>query len=473
MNAAVLFRRKVLDLAIRGKLTKREKGDDFIRKILDQVSFEKAERIAKKRNRKEKQLLPVSQEERPFEVPFEWEWRRLGEVLLPTETKLPVGKWFDYIDIDAIDNHQNVIVRAKHLETRDAPCRASRGVQFGDVLFSVVRPYLRNIVLVGKEFSHCIASTGFHVCRPSAALDSRFLFDVMLSDYVVNGLNAFMKGDNSPSINVDHIVNFPIPIPPLAEQKRIVERIDELFAAIDQYSTAMEKISNAANLMEQKVLDLAIRGKLSKQEKSDGSASEIIEAIAADKAKRVAKKQMRKEKVLPPITPDEQPFDLPEGWAWARLGQLVQLTSGQDLTPNRYNDNKKGIPYLTGASNIQDGNVIINRWTQTPTSCAEKGDLLFTCKGTVGRMAVLNEKKVHIARQIMGLKAWDGVNLTYIQYCLATMVAELQSIARSMIPGIGRDDLLNKVIPLPPLAEQKRIVERVDAILAECRKMTR
>ena len=229
-NAATLMEKKTLDLAIRGKLSKRQKGDGFAVGILAEVQAENRERSAQKKTKKAKPIPPLTAEEQPFEIPKEWVWCRLGDVLLPTETKLPTGQWFDYVDIDAIDNHQNVIVNSKHLETRNAPCRATRGVKHGDVLFSMVRPYLRNIAYVSEEFAHCIASTGFHVCRPSKALYPRFLFCLMLSDYVVMGLNAFMKGDNSPSINVGHIVNYPIPLPPVAEQKRIVERVDAILA---------------------------------------------------------------------------------------------------------------------------------------------------------------------------------------------------------------------------------------------------
>ena len=229
-DSANLMEKKVLDLAIRGKLTKREKGDGSAADILAEVQAESRERSAQKKTKKGKPIPPLTAEEQPFEIPKEWVWCRLGDVLLPTETKLPTGQWFDYVDIDAIDNHQNLIVNSKHLETRNAPCRATRGVKQGDVLFSMVRPYLRNIAYVSEEFAHCIASTGFHVCRPSKALYPRFLFCLMLSDYVVKGLNAFMKGDNSPSINVGHIVNYPIPLPPLAEQKRIVKRVDAILA---------------------------------------------------------------------------------------------------------------------------------------------------------------------------------------------------------------------------------------------------
>ena len=144
---------------------------------------------------------------------------------------------------------------------------------------------------------------------------------------------------------------------------------------------------------------------------------------------------------------------------------MIELRSGQDLTPDKYNSICKGIPYLTGASNIQDGTVIINRWTEHPRSLAHKGEILLTCKGTVGTMAILQENEVHIARQIMSVKPNKLVSTQYVQLVLNTLVEVLKAAAKSMIPGISREDVLTSLIPLPPLAEQKRIVAKIEELM--------
>lgn len=136
------------------------------------------------------------------------------------------------------------------------------------------------------------------------------------------------------------------------------------------------------------------------------------------------------------------------------------MQSGQDLPPEKYNSLEKGIPYITGASNIEDGIVLINRWTEHPKAYAYKGDILLTCKGTVGTMAVLNEPEVHVARQIMAIKPTNHISTDYVQIVLLSLVAELKAAAKSMIPGIGRDDVLHAFLPLPPREEQERIVTR-------------
>ena len=162
---------------------------------------------------------------------------------------------------------------------------------------------------------------------------------------------------------------------------------------------------------------------------------------------------------------DEIPFEIPQSWSWVRLGKAIVLISGQDLTPDRYSNINKGIPYITGASNIENENVECSRWTMSPTSIAYSGDLLLTCKGTVGKMAFLKHNQAHIARQIMAIKTPYGINLYYIKLFLEVFMPKIKSVAKSMIPGISRDDLLSILLPIPPLPEQKRIVDKLEEIL--------
>ena len=162
---------------------------------------------------------------------------------------------------------------------------------------------------------------------------------------------------------------------------------------------------------------------------------------------------------------DEVPFDIPDSWEWVRLGMrlgtVIELQSGQDMTPDKYNDCGKGIPYITGASNIENGIVLINRWTEYGRAFAYCGDILLTCKGTVGTMAVLQEPQVHIARQIMAIRPISELYVPYIQLVLDTLVENLKAAAKSMIPGIAREDVLQSLFPVPPVSEQKRIVQKV------------
>ncbi|EGK8112526.1 hypothetical protein IO358_000163 [Campylobacter upsaliensis] len=200
-----------------------------LEKDKEQKAFFKSQiQILKKELTKCKEITPLNLSEAPFEIPSTWAWVKGCDIFLPIDNTEPQGDFFKYIDIDSIDNKNKKVKSPKTIETKNASSRARRPLEYGDVLFSMVRPYLENIALIDETLADCIASTGFFVCRTNI-LDSRFLYYLMTSPYVVYGLNSFMKGDNSPSIVKDDILNFNYPLPPLKEQEHITQILDTLF----------------------------------------------------------------------------------------------------------------------------------------------------------------------------------------------------------------------------------------------------
>ena len=214
---------KILDLAIHGKLVPQDPNDEPAIELLMRVNSK---------------FTPCDNAHYPFDVPNNWAWAMGLDIFKPMKTAFPIGDTFKYIDIDAIDNKRNVITAAKVINTKQAPSRASRYTEKGCVLFSMVRPYLRNIAMVLEN--DCIASTGFFVCHGKSCLLPKFCYYLMLSNYVVDGLNNFMKGDNSPSITKGQIETFLFPLPPNNEQLRIVTKIEELFAVLDEIQKSIE-----------------------------------------------------------------------------------------------------------------------------------------------------------------------------------------------------------------------------------------
>ena len=163
---------------------------------------------------------------------------------------------------------------------------------------------------------------------------------------------------------------------------------------------------------------------------------------------------------------DEIPFDVPEGWSWCRYSDVIELYSGQDLTPDRYNDVGDGIPYITGASNLVSEKVLINRWTSTPTTHATKDDLLLTVKGSgVGKMAFCDITDAHIARQIMALRCTKVIKPQYLYIVISSMLSDIIAQANGIIPGIRREIVLGTLLPLPPLREQEKICEKAESSL--------
>ena len=157
---------------------------------------------------------------------------RLKEVLLPMTSKKPKGDFFRYIDIDAVDNKKNIIREPKLIKASNAPSRASREVNAGDVLFSVVRPYLKNIAVVTNEYSDCIATTGFYVCRPASIIKTEFLFYYLLSPKCIDSVMPYMKGDNSPSIRGEDLENLFIALPSINTQTKVCKKIRDLLDQI-------------------------------------------------------------------------------------------------------------------------------------------------------------------------------------------------------------------------------------------------
>ena len=223
-----------------------------------------------------------------------------------------------------------------------------------------------------------------------------------------------------------------------------------------------------AQQLKNAILQEAITGRLVPQDPNDEPASVLLDKIRKEKAKLVKEGILKKKDLEEkPISKEEIPFEIPESWEWCRMSNLIQLLSGQDFSPNKYNDKKVGTPYITGASNISKGKLIINRWTETPSVIGVEGDLLIVCKGSgVGKMCVCDIPKIHIARQIQIIRSI--ISSFKIDFLRIVVNANLQSIiskAQGVIPGISRDDVLDLYVPLPPLAEQHRIVAKIEELL--------
>lgn len=220
-----------------------------------------------------------------------------------------------------------------------------------------------------------------------------------------------------------------------------------------------------AQQLKNSILQEAIEGRLVPQDPNDEPASVLIDKIRKEKAKLVKEGKLKKKDLEEtPISEEEIPFEIPESWEWCSLGSVISLLSGRDLTPQDYNDSNDGIPYITGASNFEGGSLVINRWTPKPVSISRYGDLLITCKGTIGTMAFNTVGDIHIARQVMAISPYL-IDIYFIKIFLMRIVYELDKKAKSIIPGISREDILTAYFPLPPLAEQKRIVAKIEEIL--------
>ena len=217
--------------------------------------------------------------------------------------------------------------------------------------------------------------------------------------------------------------------------------------------------------LRQKILDLAIHGKLVPQDPNDEPASVLLERIRAEKEKLIKEgkiKAPKKSKSAGDTShyPKDVPFAVPEGWVWCSFPEVAELISGQDFPPEKYNTSAKGTPYIIGASNIEDGHLRINRWTEYPSVLSQKGDVLVVCKGAgVGKVAVNDIGTVHIARQIQAVRIQDEiVSSDFMRILIDWCVPSIVTQANGLIPGLKRELLLNVLLPIPPRNEQDLIV---------------
>lgn len=431
-------------------------------------------------------------EEIPFEIPATWEWVRGKSVFLPMESTKP-AKDFVYIDVDAVNNKTNSIDKPKFILKTNAPSRATRKLHKNDILFSMVRPYLRNIALVPEEYANAIASTGFYVITSLNALFPKYIFLLMLSSYVVDGLNSFMKGENSPSINNCHIEDFLYPLPPLTEQHRIVAKVEELLPFVENYACAQNKFNKLNTEINDKlkksILQEAIQGRLVPQIAEEGTVQELFEQIKQEKARLVKEGKLKKsvlsdsnifrgddnkywEKLGKEIhcIDDEIPFEIPASWQWVRIKDIFQINPKNVAEDNCisafipmqkicatygsefYYDEVQWKTIKTGYTHFADGDVAFAKIT--PCFQNRKSVIFIGLPNGIG--AGTTELKV--------MRPYgETINRWYLLYFLKSpyFIDEAQFKGTANQQRIITGYLENKLFPLPPKFEQDRIVQRI------------
>lgn len=420
----------------------------------------------------------------PFEIPDSWNWTRLKFITYNHGQKVP-DKKFSYIDICSIDNtHQKLNQCENIIEPDNAPSRARKIVQRGDILYATVRPYLHNMCIVDKNFLYePIASTGFAVLAVEHGIENVYLFYFMLSDsfdgYANKSENS--KGVAYPAINDDKLYKALIPIPPLEEQARIVKRIEELFVQIDIIDQNQADIDNLYEEFRKRTLTLAIQGKLVPQDPNDEPASVLLERIRAEKKAKLGKKFVdsyiykgddncyyehiagREQDELV-----EVPFDIPDNWAWSRIDGVAFLQSGKP-----FEELESGTPYVKVSDmNLSENNIEITTSQHyckaTSRDIIPASSIIFPKRGG----AISTNKK----RKVLSFNCCIDLNTMCMTPFLPQMLGYLFSWFLTIdlgmmhdgtsVPQINNVDIYPLLVPIPPLAEQKRIVAKINEIFA-------
>ena len=447
-------------------------------------------------------------DEVPFEIPESWEWVRLGKIVYNRGQMKPIDD-FCYIDIGSIDNKNQKLNDEEFIVTADkAPSRARKIVAIGDILYSTVRPYLHNMCIVNRSFSHQpIASTGFAALTCHTGFYNKFLFYYLMSPdfdaYANSTDNA--KGVAYPAINDTKLYRALIPVPPEEEQKRIIKRLKKVLPYVDTYSitySETESLNNAfPDRIKKSILQYAVQGKLVPQNPSDEPAAVLLERIRAEKQKLIAEGKIKKDKHESVIfrrdnshyekrgsedvcIDEEIPFEVPSSWALIRLNDIGIYKKGpfgSSLTKSMF------VPKGTDTVKVYEqknaiqrdhtlGTYYITRQyyeSKMKNFTVEPGDILVSCAGTIGKTYVLPKQiELGIINQaLMRMTIYAPIDLDYFllyfDYVLKQTAKE--SSKGSAIKNIPPFEIFKKLIlPLPPLEEQKRIVAKVRELEKLC-----
>ena len=287
---------------------------------------------------------------------------------------------------------------------------------------------------------------------------------VLCSRYIFDKIMEKQVGETKEGLSATATSMLLIPLPPINEQIRIVQNVRQKCEIAVVHKLFHKKVLIYKSQLKKSILLSAIQGKLVPQNNND-------KPVQIQCKNPIIRRDNSYYEVIAgrEICIDEElVYDyIPTNWSIMRLGDIVSLTSGRDLTPDQYNDENRGIPYITGASNILDNHIEINRWTEKPITIAKEGDILITCKGTIGAICVVKGiSRAHIARQIMSIRPIVPEMRDFIELYLRAIVMKIKSKKHGTIPGISREDILSLIIAIPPLEEQVKIVNKVDILIS-------
>ncbi|WP_369283063.1 restriction endonuclease subunit S [Oscillibacter sp. GMB15532] len=478
----------ILQLAVQGKLVPQNPHDEPLNELLKKIKTEKAQLIKEKKIKAEKPLAPITDEEKPFDIPDSWEWVRLGEI---GETNIgltykPSEVSNEGIPVLRSNNIQNGRICYDDLLRVNKSVSEKLMVQVGDVLICARNGSRK---LVGKS--------AIIECNNMTFGAFMAIYRSICNPYIQLFINSMvfrlqLEGANTTTINQvtqDMLKNALCPLPPLAEQQRIVEKIEQLMPLVEQYDSYEKELSALETKFPQdlkkSVLQFAVQGKLVPQDDTDEPASELLKKIKAEKATLIKEKKIKAEKLLTRITDEEKPFDIPDSWEWARLDELCAYIQ-RGKSP-KYSDVRK-IPVIAQKCNQWEGFSIEKAKFIDPDSIngyvkermLQDCDLMWnsTGIGTLGRMAMyetrLNPYGVAVAdSHVTVIRPFGGFVLSvyllkYFSSPFVQNVIEDKSEGSTKQKELSTSTIKNYIVPIPPLAEQQRIVEKVEQLLALC-----
>ena len=482
------LKNSILQLAIQGRLVEQRPEEGTAQELYQQIQAEKKRLIKEGKIKKEKPLPEITEDEKPFEIPESWMWVRLNSIALINPKNELDGKLeTSFIPMALLaDGYRSSY-------TYEIRCWKDIKKGFthfaaGDIGIAKITPCFQNrksAIFTELKNGYGAGTTELSIVRVIGNTMSRgFLLWFFKSAYFIeNGIKSFTGTAGQQRINKDYLPHCALPFPPLAEQKRIVAKIEELLPLVDRYEAAWTRLEDFNRRfpedMKKSILQQAIQGKLVEQRPEEGTAQELYEQIQAEKRRLIKEGKIKKEKPLPEITEDEKPFEIPESWMWVRFSEVVDVRDGTHDTPKYVSE---GIPLVT-SKNLVNGKIdfdtakLISKEDATAINMRSEvntGDILFAMIGTIGN-PVLVEKGREFCIKNMALFKPIGNRLFDMKYFLLFLQKEQEQMKKSASGGVqafvSLKFLRNYLLPLPPLTEQKRIVARLEELLPLCERL--
>ena len=484
MNAQQL-KNAILQEAIEGRLVPQDPNDEPASVLLTRIRQEK-EQLVKEGKLKKKDLVvkPISEDEIPFDIPDNWEWVRLGEISTYANTKKKINAATAAPELWGLDL-EDIEKGGRILSFKSVGERKAIGDKTyfyeGDILYSKLRPYLLKILVAPRD----------GICTPEiipftcyGGICKEYIVNLLKSAYVDDYINSVTFGVKMPRVSTDTMTSLVLPLPPIAEQKRIVAKIEELLPKVEEYGKAQDALNKLnAELPERlkkSILQEAIEGRLVPQDPNDEPASVLLAKIRQEKEQLVNEgKLKKKDLVVTPISEDEIPFDIPDSWEWCRVGDLFLHASGKQQSSN--NKNVGTLQKYITTSNLYWSKFVLDTLKEMyftdeelKTCSAQKGDLL-VCEGGAGygRSAIWPyEYNICLQNHVHRLRPLIDGMCEYIYYLIYLLKESnrLASVGTAM-PGLSANRLKELLVPLPPLAEQKRIVAKIEKVFTEIGKL--
>ena len=485
------LKNSILQQAIQGRLVEQRSEEGTAEELYQQIQAEKQRLIKEKQIKKDKPLPEITEEEKPFEIPESWKWVRISDCW-----KIINGDRGKNYPAKSTLSHTGIpFISALNLD--------GKTVVDDDNLLCVSEEQYNRLgsgKLIKGDMVVCIrGSLGKHGKYPfergaiasSLVILRGYLDNDFLSSYLMLYLDCpllFMEirkydnGTAQPNLSAKNFEQFLFPLPPLAEQKRIVAKIETLLPLIDRYEAAWSRLE-AFNKrfpedMQKSILQQAIQGKLVEQRPEEGTGEELYQQIQAEKQALIKAKKIKKDKPLPEITDDEKPFEIPESWKWVRLQNISTMCLGKML--DRQKNIGTAAPYLRnvnvrwGAFDLSDVLEMKFEDISDERFLIHAGDIVMCEGGEPGRCAIWEESKdIHFQKALHRIRPFiiEPYFIFYIFRLYANSGWLNSFFTGTTIKHLTGESLKKILIPLPPLAEQKRIVARIEQLLPLCERL--